>query len=481
MDTNRFTLVDGLLLLVVLAWAAGTRAAYLQLCADNGTTSGPLAVQASSPVLAGLPADTPVRGQAPPREVDVLIQNLAEHRWFGSLAPFAAAEEQAAHTAPGYPWLVSLLERGHVNLGPTDRVVRWAQCLLGTLTAVFYFLFARIAFGNPLVALLAGLACALHPYWIINTAEVDDGVLASFLLAACVFLGARAGQGGGPFTSLLYGLALAGLALVRAALLPFAFVAMLWFLFHCRSLLHGWRAGLLAFLGLAIGLTPWTLRNYQVFGDVLPITNSVFYELWAGNNPQATGGPLDEQTLLTALAEARGEEPATTAEHLAGLKQGPRYNELAWDIVREVQTNPGGTLQRRLWAGLYFVFGGRWFTDHALAATTPTAEADMPPWLAQTYAGLLAGWLLALLTLGFLGWRWTYAWRREAMPSSLAVIWVPLPYLLGHAGTLAGPRLPLDGVLLTYAAFALVCLIPGVGATLLRGPQAAGERMRKQP
>jgi hypothetical protein len=69
--------------------------------------------------------------------------------------------------------------------------------------------------------------------------------------------------------------------------------------------------------------------------------------------------------------------------------------------------------------------------------------------------------LLVLVILGLLGWRWTYAWRSSAMPSSLAMIWVALPYILSHAEALSGPRLPLDGVLLCYAAFALACLLPG--------------------
>jgi hypothetical protein len=55
------------------------------------------------------------------------------------------------------------------------------------------------------------------------------------------------------------------------------------------------------------------------------------------------------------------------------------------------------------------------------------------------------------------------------MPSSLALVWIPLPYILGHAEALSGPRLPLDGVMDCYAAFALLCMIPGVGARLFDG------------
>ena len=53
----------------------------------------------------------------------------------------------------------------------------------------------------------------------------------------------------------------------------------------------------------------------------------------------------------------------------------------------------------------------------------------------------------------------------------LAVLFVPLPYLLSHAEHLSGPRLPLDGVLLCYAAFALVSLIPG----LVQTPKSAAK------
>jgi hypothetical protein len=55
----------------------------------------------------------------------------------------------------------------------------------------------------------------------------------------------------------------------------------------------------------------------------------------------------------------------------------------------------------------------------------------------------------------------------------LAAIWIPLPYVLSHAEALSGPRLPLDGVLLCYAAFALACLLPAHGR-LWAGESASG-------
>src|SRR5207253_2941614 len=73
-----------------------------------------------------------------------------------------------------------------------------------------YYLFARAAFAGRWTAILTGLLCAAHPYWVINTAELGDGVLSTFLLAACVLLGAVGGRSGGVFPSWLYGVGLAG-------------------------------------------------------------------------------------------------------------------------------------------------------------------------------------------------------------------------------------------------------------------------------
>lgn len=470
-EPRRFGIADVLLLLLIVAVAGGARAWYLWVCADAGSLDAPLRVQDPRPGLA-LPAGAELRGKINPTELDALVHNLKEHSWYGSLAPFAGAEEQTAHTAPGYPWLLSLLERSPLDLGPVDRTVRWVQCGLGALTAGLYFLFALIAFRSLAVAVLAGLLCALHPFWIFNTAEIDDGALTAFLLGLVLFLGARGGQRGGPLTGLLYGLTLAGLALVRAALFPFAVAGILWFLLRCRSLKGGWLYAAVAFLGFLIGLAPWTVRNFMVpvLGDLVPVSDSTYLHLWMGNHPGATGGPQTESAMLAALARARGEDVSTVRAELARIQnQKERYGRLAPDVWKEVRDNPAGTLRRRMWAGLCFFFGESWLEKGPLARVHPNPEHELPAWLNASYPALLQGTLLGMLLLGALGWRWTYAWRREAMPTSVAVVWMVLPYLLSHGEALSGPRLPLDGVLLTYAAFALIGLVPGIGSALRDG------------
>jgi 4-amino-4-deoxy-L-arabinose transferase-like glycosyltransferase len=352
-----------------------------------------------------------------------------------------------------------------------DRTVRWVQCVLGALTAALYFLFALRAFESRRVAALTGLFCAFHPYWIIDTAQVNDGVLASFLLGLTVFLGARAAQWGGALASVLYGLGLAGLALVRAALLPFTIVALLWFLLRCRTARQGWLYVILAFLGFVTGLACWTFRNYRAFGEIIPVADSTYLHLWMGNNARATGGPESESTMLQALAAQRGEPQNETAEQVGQLSQKERYDQLGRATWKYIRSDPAGALKHRFEAVASFLLGEQWLRDRILWKVNGPESGSLPDWLAGSYPAILYGSLFGMFTLALLGWRWSYAWRHEMMPASLALIWVPLPYILSHAGVLQGPRLPLDGVLLCYAAFALVCLASPLSNRFFGGPQ----------
>jgi hypothetical protein len=436
-------------LLLVLTCGAFARIGYLTVCTDQGRLAPALLVQGNPPA-------------------DKLVANVVEHHWFGGVTPLADEEEFTAHVAPGHAMVAYAVA---YFFDPADRMLRWLQCALGILTVGCYFFFARRAFHSTAIATLAGLLTALHPFWIVNTAELNDGVLASFLLGVSLMFGTRAGQEGGAFSSLLFGLALAGLALVRAAFLPFAVVALLWFLWQCRRFPLGWFAGILALLGFANGLAPWSLRNYQAFERPVPVATSTYWHLWMGNNPRANGSTLDKSVLVDSLPEERRKELLDEGN------QAKRYNMLAHEVWGEVKVHPTETLARRIKSALAYVFGGGWFKDGRLGALqeNPETIAVPPEWLTEHAEWILHASLLGMLVLALLGWRWSYPWRRQSRLAAIALIWLPLPYLLSHAELLSGPRLPLDGVVLCFAAYALASLIPGLVC-----PPDAGSKSSKQ-
>jgi 4-amino-4-deoxy-L-arabinose transferase-like glycosyltransferase len=416
-EWRRFGGLEWLLVAVVLAVAAGARCGYLHICAQDGATAGPLQVQ-----------DPPDEGWAE------LVDNLSRDAGFGRRPAEGQPVVSMARPAPLYPGLVAGVRRISPDMPSAERRTRWLQCGLGTLTALLLFLFARQAFQSNLVGTIAGLTAALHPFWIVNAAEIADGVLATLLLTAALYLGARAHRLHGALTSWVFGLALAGLALTRAALLLFAVLALLWFLQRCTQLERGWMLALLSFLGFASGFGPWMVRNYLVLHEVYPVVDSAMYDFWLGNGPR--------------IMDETHPDPGNDVERLR-------------EVWQQARLRPSAVLHRRLQAGLEFLLGGAWFDHEQLCTRQGDAEqwSSVPDWLSRSYGSLLAGSLLILFLLGGLGWRVTYPWRREAMPLALALVFIPLPYLLGHAETLSGPRLPWDGVLICYAAYALVWVL----------------------
>jgi 4-amino-4-deoxy-L-arabinose transferase-like glycosyltransferase len=449
---RRLGIFECLWLLVVVIVAMAARVWYLNEWADGGRSSGPLQVQ-------GTPA---------PADLKAILANLTENQWFASRAPLALSEEQTAHVAPGYPFLMAWLDKAPAILGTLDRTMRWLQCLLGTLTALVYALVALRAFGSIPVAIGTGLLCALHPFWIINTAEINDGVVVSFLMALALWLAARSVQDAALVSSFGFGIVLACMELTRGACLPFVFIALLWFVGRCRYVRWGWLCALLAILGLLNAVVPWTFRNYRLSGEVVPIVSSGPFHLWMGNNPQATGGPLDENAMLTSLADSRDASKQDVEQSVGALPQKARYDQLMIDARVEVQRHPAETLRRRLLAGVYFWFGADWFKNARCWEAESASTMQSPGYLVGNASAILNGALLFMTVFGLLGWRWTSKDSLQAMPTALALFWFPVPYMIGHATGLVGPRLPLDGLVLCYAAFAVACLLRPYRSGLLR-------------
>lgn len=446
MNESRLSWLDYLGFVVILALAGGLRAGYVHYCLpENGDL--PIEVQDAETALRLHPAGAG-------GERTALMENIRDNLWFGSRAPLAEIDEETAHVSPGYPWLVACVV-SYIDDTPTAlAVVRWIQVGLGALTAVLLALFSRLKFGSSFVGFLSGLLAAVYPFWIVNVAELQDGALVCFLFSLCLALGTAGAIRGGPLTSLLFGLSLAGLALTRAALLPFAFVACLWYLLRCRTMARGWVCALVVFLGFANGLAPWTVRNWQVFGDLLPIIDSTYLHLWIGSNHLARGGPQDAKTLQESLPAERYK--AITAEP----NQARRYRMLSEDWRAAVEANPTGFVEKRMRSGTCFFFGSAWFRDYTLVRENP--RVPLPAEVAEALPLGLRAMLLLILVFGLLGWRWSYGWNRESTLASLALLWIPLPYILTHAEHFSGPRLPLDGALICYTAFALTWWFPPI-------------------
>lgn len=452
-DSRRLTWLDILLALFILGVAGGVRGWYLVMFAAGGECSGDAVWQIQQPANLW---------QGETNVLERLVSNIKERgplAGFRCPAPLADGEEVTAHVAPGYPISRAYLElaAGWIGYGEKPAVVvRWVQVGLGALTAMLYYLIARRAFASVVVGLLAGLGTAFYPLWIINVAELADGVLVTFLVALTLHLAVKSGLESGALSSLLLGLMLAALCLTRASLLPFAVALLMWFMLRSRELSQGWLCALVAFFGFFSGLSSWLVRNFQELETPLPIVSTAWWHLWVGNNPLTTGGPADP-AMKALLSDDQAE--------LAKTPQGQRYQKLAHRVKDEVLASPSQALVRRGKALLFFMFGTKSPNRNTIIERGGGPEIEL--WVKN----LIMGSLVGLWPLTLLGWRWSYGWKRAAAPLALAIYWIPLPYILSHAEHLHGPRLPLDGAFICLAALAVGCLIPFLGQRLLAGEE----------
>lgn len=167
------------------------------------------------------------------------------------------------------------------------------QALLSSLIPVcIYFVGRRLAGAS--VGFLAGLAVAIYPVFVVEAARPLSLSLNAFLLSFLILLMLRM-----PAEEHLYicaagiGIVLGLLGLSRTSMLGLLLGFATWLWLNRRT--HtGWPRSLLVTTGIiVIILSPWLIRNYQLHGQMLPLTSNGGMTFWNGNNPFTTGSAWD--------------------------------------------------------------------------------------------------------------------------------------------------------------------------------------------
>ena len=231
-----------------------------------------------------------------------------------------------------------------------------ANGVFGAAAAFAVWRIATALYGDVRIAALAGVFVALNPGLLHWSAMLMTQGLCIALLTWGVLQLVEFVRTGRTFRMAAGGILLALAALTRAEvlltalLIPFA----MW-LGGRRAEPQGLGRSTLAFVAAAVlTLAPWTVRNYLVFGALLPVTSSSGVVFLHGNGPQYAGvGIWDPQVwrlppegALTALGRTdlvTGGSPAPAAED--EVTQRGR----AWRIaLRYLAEHPGEYLKRCL-------------------------------------------------------------------------------------------------------------------------------------
>jgi 4-amino-4-deoxy-L-arabinose transferase-like glycosyltransferase len=195
---------------------------------------------------------------------------------------------------PGYPLLLGSVQWIADRLGQSARLPLFAgfvQSVLGAVAAGGVWMIGRRLRGDR-VALVAGLVFALWPNLIVYS---------STLLSESLFLACFAVMLVGLLTMIdgnrvVWTRAVAAAVGTGAATMvrPQVLVVIPAVLIGWAICRVGWRVALTSLgcvaLGLVAFVTPWTIRNYGVFHQFVPVSNNGGDNLCVGFHPGADGG-----------------------------------------------------------------------------------------------------------------------------------------------------------------------------------------------
>lgn len=351
---------------------------------------------------------------------------------FGS--PFQSTQPSAI-MPPVYPLIVAAFFRVFgIHTAQSIFAIHFFDCVINALACIPVFLMARRSFG-PRVGLWAGWIWAVFPNgiyfsaaWAWSTHLLLLSLCWLLYLAQDLERSSKLGWWAG------FGL-LAGFAGLTepSVLLVIPFLLLL-------AMGRRWQAGdrwllpgVVASLVLAASITPWLVRDAEVFHRFIPMRDGMGLEMWMGNNGRSlhwTNNDIHPLHDAGELAEYNAGELAYMDHKAAQAKEYIHGHQrwYAWMCARRA----------------LYLWTGYWSFDPRYLAMEPTDPENIP-------------FLTGMTVLGILGI--VLAWRRqkhEAIRYAGVLFLIPLMYYFVHPE--AYRMRPLDPLLVILACYAVMTL-----------------------
>jgi 4-amino-4-deoxy-L-arabinose transferase-like glycosyltransferase len=173
--------------------------------------------------------------------------------------------------------------------GPSLTVAQLLNVALRSALALLTYMTGREVFGE-IVGRRSLVVIAFFPSLLFYTLVTNSDLLFASLFALAAWLLIRLSPRPKVGVTIFIGLVLGIAGYVRPIILLFPLLVMFWIGLNTQklkaALLH---SGLIVAL-MTIVLSPWVYRNYQTFGKLILVSTNGGYNLYVGNNPNASGG-----------------------------------------------------------------------------------------------------------------------------------------------------------------------------------------------
>ncbi|HEX3819374.1 MAG TPA: glycosyltransferase family 39 protein [Candidatus Sulfotelmatobacter sp.] len=360
----------------------------------------------------------------------LIAKSIASGHGFGS--PFAQTGSSAL-LPPVYSYLLA----GIFKMFGTETKASVLAALslnsfFSALTCIPVYLLVRRGFGDR-VAKWAGWGWAFSPYGVYYGADWAWSTPLVTLELACLFLFAWRLEGSSRTRDwILFGLFGGLSALTEPVILSVVPLLALWTLYRRYRRNQSWKAPIIAgaFSALAV-MSPWLVRNYELFHRFIPVRSGFGLELYLGNNGYS------ERWVNSSLHPNHSEAELSEYERVGEIAYMDHKLAQAKTYIRVHPTWFAWMTFRRI----VYMWTGFWSFDRAYLKQEPLDPPNIFLDTTMTLLGLLGLWRV---------------FKRDsslAMRFAIVLLIFPLPYYISHPETYYFR--PVDPLIVVLAAVAV--------------------------
>ncbi|MBN1755248.1 tetratricopeptide repeat protein [bacterium] len=215
-----------------------------------------------------------------------IVDELYHHLWAGAIARGHLLPNAVFFRAPLYPYFLG----GLYAIFPENLLVpRIIQHLMGIAGIYLTYAVTLKLFRNRVMALIAGLLCAIYPTFILFECRLLLDSMALFWNLLFIYTFFIALNKNKIFMFLISGIILGFSALTRPNILITVPFILLWWIFYSKPVSIVLKPALIFLWGLGLIILPVTYLNYRAEKDLVLISSQAGINFYIGNNPKSDG------------------------------------------------------------------------------------------------------------------------------------------------------------------------------------------------
>ena len=222
-------------------------------------------------------------------EMGRIARSIAMGQGFSS--PTDLPTGASAWAPPVYPYvLAGIFKIFGIYSSGSAWVILAFNSVFSALTCITLYHLAARMYGLE-VARASAWTWALFPYAIYWPVRVVwETSLTAFLLSLALLMTLRIGeQPSRARPWILFGLLWGAITLTNTSVLALLPCCLIWLLYRCPQRSRVLLGTIVCFTSASIVVTPWSIRNYEVFGRFVFVRDNLPLEMHMANNGQFTG------------------------------------------------------------------------------------------------------------------------------------------------------------------------------------------------